>query len=132
MNLTSYLLVALGCALGGISRFWLCNFSASLGWALLGTLSVNVLGCFLAGLTTSLILNLWQNHHELLRLLLIVGFLGGLTTFSAFSLDILALGKDTQITALILHIVLNVSLSILGMFIGYILGSELSSQLMRI
>ena len=77
--------VALGGALGAMSRFAVYTFlpvskSASLPWP---TLCVNVGGSFIAGL---LLVCLSQAHPEAVgwRLLLVVGFLGAFTTFSAF------------------------------------------------
>lgn len=83
------LAVALGAALGALARWraglWL---NASWGGFPLGTLAVNLVGGLLVGMALE-----WLGRHpsELLKLLLVTGFLGGLTTFSAFSGESLAL-----------------------------------------
>jgi fluoride exporter len=80
------LLVALGGAAGSVGRYLLgalVNRTSS-GFPV-GTLVVNVLGCALAGLIARLILS--APSQQRLNAALIVGFCGGFTTFSAFSLE---------------------------------------------
>ena len=77
------LAVALGSVLGGLAR-WQTQFWLNPRWGgfPLGTLAVNCVGGFLIGMALA-----WFERvpNELLRLLLVTGFLGGLTTFSSFS-----------------------------------------------
>jgi fluoride exporter len=86
-----WLLVFVGGGLGAMARHGLNRA----GLALLGpgfpwwTLAVNVLGSFLIGLLAGLFGAMETGHN--LRLFLTTGFLGGFTTFSAFSLDALTL-----------------------------------------
>jgi CrcB protein len=82
-------LVALGGGAGSVLRYatgiWCARwFGAALPW---GTLAVNVLGSGVIGLLGGLMLGGLPLSNEA-RLLAITGFLGGFTTFSAFSLDI--------------------------------------------
>ena len=83
------LAVALGAAVGALLR-WRAGLWLNASWAgfPLGTLAVNAVGGFLVGIALA-----WfeQAPNELLRLLLVTGFLGGLTTFSAFSVESLML-----------------------------------------
>ena len=83
------LAVALGAAVGALLR-WRAGLWLNASWAgfPLGTLLVNTVGGFLIGIALA-----WfeQAPNELLRLLLVTGFLGGLTTFSAFSVESLML-----------------------------------------
>ena len=83
------LAVALGAAVGALLR-WRAGLWLNASWAgfPLGTLAVNTVGGFLIGIALA-----WfeQAPNELLRLLLVTGFLGGLTTFSAFSVESLML-----------------------------------------
>lgn len=87
--MSAALAVALGAALGALTRWraglWL---NASWGGFPLGTLAVNLVGGLLVGIALE-----WFGRHpsDLLKLLLVTGFLGGLTTFSAFSGESLAL-----------------------------------------
>ncbi|MCX7563876.1 fluoride efflux transporter CrcB [Xanthomonadaceae bacterium XH05] len=89
------LLVALGGAVGSVGRFlvaaWMVRMAGSaFPW---GTLAVNLVGSFLAGL-----LFVWLDGRgdsaNWWRALLMVGVLGGFTTWSAFALEVMLLGRD--------------------------------------
>ncbi len=81
--------VAFGAALGALVR-WVAGLWLNAQWSgfPLGTLLVNCVGGLLIGAALA-----WfeRSPNELLRLLLVTGFLGGLTTFSAFSAESLSL-----------------------------------------
>ncbi|MDL2337907.1 MAG: fluoride efflux transporter CrcB [Pseudomonadota bacterium] len=83
------LAVALGSAVGGVLR-WAVQMELNARWAgfPLGTLVVNCIGGLLIGIALA-----WfaRSPNELLRLLMVTGFLGGLTTFSAFTGESLTL-----------------------------------------
>jgi fluoride exporter len=85
----SLMAVALGSALGGVLR-WAVQMWLNARWAgfPLGTLVVNCVGGLLIGIALA-----WfaRTPNELMRLLLVTGFLGGLTTFSAFTGESLTL-----------------------------------------
>ena len=97
MNLV---LIALGGALGAVSRFLLGNaVSKAIGSALpYGTFVVNVIGCFAMGLLMTIIVD-----REMIpaawRLFLCVGFLGGFTTFSSFGYEALMLLTEGRMLA---------------------------------
>jgi fluoride exporter len=86
---TQLLAVALGSAVGGVLR-WAVQLWLNARWAgfPLGTLVVNCVGGLLIGIALA-----WfaRTPNEVLRLLLVTGFLGGLTTFSAFTGESLTL-----------------------------------------
>lgn len=86
--------VAAGSAVGALAR-WAAGLWLNARWAgfPLGTLFVNAVGGLLIGMLLA-----WfeRSPNELLRLLLITGFLGGLTTFSAFSAESLLLLQRGQ------------------------------------
>ncbi len=81
--------VAIGAALGALTR-WQVSLWLNTRWLgfPLGTVLVNIVGGLLIGMALE-----WLGRHpsDLLKLLLVTGFLGGLTTFSAFSGESLAL-----------------------------------------
>lgn len=85
----SALAVALGAALGALAR-WQTGLWLNTRWLgfPLGTLLVNIIGGLAVGMALE-----WfgRQPNDLLKLLLVTGFLGGLTTFSAFSGESLAL-----------------------------------------
>ena len=88
----TYLAIALGGAIGALSRFGLMNLFASLlgnrlPW---GTLLVNISGSLLIGILFVLVSEKMLLSADA-RALLIVGFLGAFTTFSTFSLDTILL-----------------------------------------
>lgn len=81
------LLVALGGGAGAVMRYlvskYIMEFSDKVfPW---GTMTVNILGCLVAGIVIGCTIRL--NLPDALRLLLIAGFCGGFTTFSAFSVE---------------------------------------------
>lgn len=80
-------MLSLGGALGVNARYWLGAWVSRLApqgfpWA---TFLVNVSGAFAAGFLSAALLNRWPHPH--LRVLIVAGFLGGYTTFSAFTLE---------------------------------------------
>ncbi len=93
-------LVAAGGALGAVLRFWLSGLVmrfAGAGWPW-GTLAVNVLGGFAMGLLAGWLAGRAEGGQAL-RLFLGVGLLGGFTTFSAFSLEIMGLLERREIAS---------------------------------
>ncbi|QZX85892.1 fluoride efflux transporter CrcB [Metapseudomonas otitidis] len=98
MPLPLLLSVSLGGVAGTLLRFATANW-VSAHWPrhfYLGTLAVNIVGCLLIGFLYGLFLQRPEVPIEL-RAGLIVGFLGGLTTFSSFSLDTLRLLESGQV-----------------------------------
>ena len=107
------MLVALGGAIGSMLRYgtgllYLHNGAASFPWA---TLSVNLLGGLLIGIVTGLLATVpavISDYSQETRLLMIVGVLGGFTTFSAFSLDAVHLFEKGQIATALIYILASV------------------------
>lgn len=118
MNLVKdFILVGAGGALGaalryGVSVFCVYFFKHPFPFA---TLFVNAAGSFLIGVLAVLILPS-QNSA---RLFLIVGLLGGFTTFSSFSHETLLLIHSNQMFHAFLNIFLNVFLCLLFVFLGF-------------
>ena len=114
-----YLAVFVGAGLGGMLRHGVNRASlAYLGPAFpYGTLFVNIAGGMLMGVLAELFLVKGGGSQEF-RLFLITGFLGGFTTFSAFSLDAAQMWQRSDYAALASYIVASVLLSIAALFIG--------------
>ena len=122
--LAASLHVAIGGAVGAVLRYqlgrgmtqWLgVQAVTTFPWA---TLAVNALGSVLMGILVG-----WFSRHggdgsEQLRLLLGVGLLGGFTTFSAFSLEMVMLLERGQFTFAALYAVLSFALGISGLIFG--------------
>ncbi|NZD62510.1 fluoride efflux transporter CrcB [Rhizobium sp. WYCCWR 11290] len=113
------LLVAVGGAIGSLLRYYVGQWALrlmgpSFPW---GTLAVNVVGCFVIGVFAELIARKFNASVEL-RLLLITGFLGGFTTFSAFSLDAISLFERGEAVAGSIYIVASVGLSMAAVIAG--------------
>mgnify|MGYP001067830320 CR=1 FL=1 len=107
----TYLFIAIGGALGAVLRY-------AIGVAVafpLGTLTVNVIGSFLMGLAF-----VWFSSRSTGQwpLFVMTGLLGGFTTFSAFSLDVLKLVEAGKIMGAGGYIVASVVLSLLAVFAG--------------
>ncbi len=87
----AYLWVALGGAAGSAARYGIAQWAAGRWGGMFpwGTLAVNITGSLAIGLLMSVILG--RGADPSLRLLLVTGFLGGYTTFSAFSLEAVTL-----------------------------------------
>ncbi|ACE91300.1 camphor resistance protein CrcB [Rhizobium phaseoli] len=112
-------LVALGGAIGSVLRYYVGQWALRLmgpafPW---GTLAVNVVGCFVIGVFAELIARRFNASMEL-RLLLITGFLGGFTTFSAFSLDAISLFERGEAVAGGIYIAASVGLSMAAVISG--------------
>ena len=113
------LLVAFGGAIGSVLRYYVGQWTLRLmgpafPW---GTLAVNVVGCFVIGVFAELIARKFNASTEL-RLLLITGFLGGFTTFSAFSLDAISLFERGEAVAGGIYIAASVGLSMVAVMAG--------------
>ncbi|MDD3762850.1 MAG: fluoride efflux transporter CrcB [Nevskiales bacterium] len=113
--MAQYLAVAAGGAIGAVTRFTCVRAVTALAGPAFpyGTLSVNVLGSLVAGVLYVRLVEQGAASAPWLGLL-IVGFLGAFTTFSAFSVETLRLFEDISIYAALTNILLNVSLCLVA------------------
>ena len=84
------LAVSLGAGVGALARWALGLWLSPVGLIPWGTLAANLIGGYLIGLAIG-VFNALPELNPVWRLLLITGFLGGLTTFSTFSAEVVAL-----------------------------------------
>jgi CrcB protein len=115
------LLIALGGAVGSISRYGLGAFvqrAAHAGFPV-GTLTVNVIGSFLVGVLAKAFMHT-QTHPDL-KAMLIVGFCGGFTTFSAFSLEVVGLAQGGAWLRAIGYVAASLGLCLAATAVGFAL-----------
>jgi len=110
--------IALGGAAGSVSRYVLGGAAQRIAGAPfpVGTLIVNVSGCFLIGILSQHYMNV--QVHPQMRAALITGFCGGYTTFSAFGLETVGLFDGGEYMKAATYVVLSVTLSLLATFAG--------------
>ncbi|MGQ3051201.1 MAG: fluoride efflux transporter CrcB [Roseateles sp.] len=108
--------VAVGAALGALTR-WQAGVLFNGRWMSFpfGTLLVNVVGGLLIGMALEW---LGRQPNEIFKLLLVTGFLGGLTTFSAFSGESLALLRQGDFGMAVAHTAAHVLGSIFAAWLG--------------
>lgn len=125
----SYLWVAVGSAVGGTARFAFSGLIAdSIGevfpW---GTLVVNVTGSFVIGFFATLT---GPDGRYLVgttaRQFVMIGFCGGYTTFSSFSLQTLNLARDGDWLRAAGNVILSVALCLLAVWLGHVAAAALS------
>ena len=124
----AYLWIALGSGLGGVARYWCSGLIADRVGVLFpwGTLTVNVAGSFMIGVAAALTGpdgRLFGHPHA--QHFVIIGFCGGYTTFSTFSLQTLALIRDGNW----LLAGVNIALSVIACVAAVILGHWVASTL---
>jgi len=121
--LQKLLLLSVAGALGTLARYELAGLVQRLAGASfpLGTFVVNVAGCFVAGLLWALFEARWAVTGET-RIIVLVGFMGAFTTFSAFILETTELLRASQWFYAGLNLILQNALGISALFLGAFLG----------
>jgi CrcB protein len=113
------LAVAMGGAIGAVGRHLVAGQVMRLagGGFPFGTMTVNILGSFILGVLVELMAVKWSVGQEL-RGFIVVGMLGGFTTFSAFSLDAVLLYERGNLAGAAAYVLATVIASLGGMFAG--------------
>ncbi|PYP77485.1 MAG: fluoride efflux transporter CrcB [Gemmatimonadetes bacterium] len=122
----TYLAVAIGAALGGVSRYYVASalqqrLGATFPW---GTLVVNVSGSLLLGVLIRYALATPTMGAEI-RALLTTGFCGGYTTFSTYSYETATLLEDGQYGRAGAYALASVVVALGATFAGFMLAREL-------
>ncbi len=134
MGLRLCLVLALGGALGTLSRYGLSlltlPISQGVPW---GTILINIAGSFLIGAFGTLTLA----HGRLplpeeARLFVMVGFCGGFTTFSSFSLQTLDLLRSGNLTRAAINVAVSVVLCVSAVALGHTLAAHFNGGAARI
>ena len=116
-----WLAIGLGAAIGACLRAWLGRFNPTHSWIPLGTLSANILGGLLIGLALVWFERMGSGLSTNLKLFVITGFLGGLTTFSTFSAEVFTLINEGRVLAGLGLVGLHVGLTLLATAAGFYL-----------
>ena len=126
MSFHAILAVAAGGALGAVARFLVSSGAGYLfGYGFpFGTLIVNVLGSFGLGVLIQITALAWSPSAEV-RAFVVVGVLGGFTTFSTFSLDAVTLWTRGDLVPAVMYMVGSVLFGITGFLTGMFLTKAL-------
>jgi len=121
--LDKYLVVLTGAGLGGLARFlagtWIMERYG--GRFPLGTFFINITGSFLIGVLMTLLTERWHVNPNW-RLFLVVGVLGGYTTFSSFEYETLQLVREGARWVGLLYVTGSVVLGYFGVWLGAVLA----------
>ena len=128
--MAAYLWIAIGSALGGMARYWCSGVAARLigetfPW---GTIVVNIAGSFIIGFFATLTGPDGRIFADTLtRQFVMIGFCGGYTTFSSFSLQTLALVQDGEWLLASANIALSVIACLLAVWAGHALAASINA-----
>ena len=112
-----YFLIGIGASLGAISRHLISSYLLKItffGFPI-GTISINILGCYLIGVFIAINLN----SKDILLPLLIIGFLGSFTTFSAFTKEVLIFSHENGFLQAYFIALIISSICVFFTFMGY-------------
>jgi fluoride exporter len=127
--MNSYLLIALGSAIGGIARYWCSGLVAQRAGEVFpwGTLTVNVIGSLLIGALAAMSESQGRWYLDPgTRQFLMIGVLGGFTTFSSFSLQTLNLLQDGEWMYASANVVMSVTACLFAVWLGFAITASLS------
>ncbi len=124
----SLLLVAAGGAAGAVMRALLAVAASHMNMkSVFATLAANVIGCLVSGVLLGATKWASEPQHGL-RFLVMVGVLGGLTTFSAFSVETVTLVKQGETYAAIGNVVANLCVGFGAVWLGMTLGNAFTKS----
>jgi CrcB protein len=132
--LVQYLIIGVGGALGSMARFGVASLIDAMVRKggppyFLGTMLVNITGCFLIGFIFSISATEGRYYlSPLQRQFIMIGILGGYTTFSSFTLQSLLLAQDGQWFQAAVNVLGSVVLCLIGVWLGAMLAGMLNQM----
>jgi len=125
--MTKYLIIALGGAIGSMLRFWAGGYVGG-RWGTrfpYGTFVINVTASFLIGFIMTILAE--RTHlSPSWRYLLVIGFLGGYSTFSSFEYETFRVFEDGEFLIAAVNIALSVGVGFVAVWIGAITGRTIA------
>ncbi|RTK96434.1 MAG: fluoride efflux transporter CrcB [Neisseriaceae bacterium] len=122
-------LVFIGAGFGGVCRFVLGSLIISImgknfPWA---TMSINLIGSFLMGFLFVLISNRLADLAPLLTPLILVGILGGFTTFSSFSIETLKLIQNGKLAYALTYVLISTIIGVSFAGLGFMIAQKITN-----
>ena len=114
---SKFFLVFVGGGIGSVLRYGSNSILNLFLIGQLGTLFVNVFGSFVFGILVSI----GENKSEYFNLFLLTGLLGGFTTFSQFSYDVVTLQNNSNLYSIIYilsSVIISITMALLGIYIA--------------
>lgn len=112
-----YVALAISGGIGAVGRFLLAKmFSTKLNAFYIPTLIVNIIGSFLIGMTLQVLV-----EQPTFTAIVATGFLGGFTTFSTFSFDVIKLMQLQRLSTALIYVITTLLFSFLAIVCGYLL-----------
>ena len=120
------LFIFIGGGLGSVLRYAISLFFLkSQRFACFGTFTTNIIGCLLIGYVYGLVMAKTQLFSENIKAAITIGFLGGLTTFSTFSLETLVFLKDGKLWISLGYILLSIITGLFCVWLGYVFANRI-------
>lgn len=121
------ILVFMGAGVGGVLRYILGSLVYSYTGRVFpyGTLVINLTGSFIMGFLYVLITQKLEDFAPQLTALLLVGVLGGYTTFSSFSIETLRLFQDGKIFYALTNVLVSTILGVVLAYFGFLLAQKI-------
>ena len=126
LAINQLLFIAAGGAIGAVFRFLMSNgIHSFMGRDFpYGTLTVNVIGSFVMGISYVMLIERLDVSPEW-RAFIVVGLLGAFTTFSTFSIETLVLIENSELSKAAVNVFLSIILCIMGSWIGLLIGRQI-------
>ena len=126
MNMQKTILIGLAGLAGTLLRYWLAGFVArqygeTFPW---GTMAVNLIGCFITGAVFYLTEERFLISPAV-RTVILIGLLGGFTTFSSYGLQTFTLMRDGEFGMATLNVAVSNVVGLMMLWVGYVLGKAL-------